>query len=265
MIKKILWYSIATISVVGIIIFTVGFFKAVSLTTGTQNEIGQSTESLNEDTVQEQKNTLKLTILGDSVAKGTGDETGRGFAGNLEDALNSITSKEITVENLGIDGLRSAALLESFQNKSLTTLLEVSDFILISIGGNDLRTLQNQDDTTKEQGIDALQNQYISDLKEIIQSIRESNKDATIVFVGLYNPYITTGSFVDGSLVRSWNYNTQQLIEADDFAVFVSTYDLIKFNAKKYISVDGLHPNAVGYQEITNRIVNAIEGLIVNN
>ncbi|MBC7958340.1 MAG: GDSL family lipase, partial [Vallitaleaceae bacterium] len=209
MIKKIIWYSVVTISVLGIIAFSTGFYKAIRLTTGTTNgaiSSEQNTQSPNDNPIEKPANSLSLITLGDSVAKGTGDETNRGFAGNLKDLMNSKTSKDVMVENLGIDGLRSGNLLEEVQTGKLDAVIKTSDFILLSIGGNDLRTLQNQDEPSKVKDVIEIQNQTISDLKEIISHIREINKNATIIFVGLYNPNVKTGSYVDGELVRSWNF-----------------------------------------------------------
>ena len=268
MLKNIIWYTVTTISIIGIIILSIGFYKAISLTSGanTSTQISNDTidnQESNDPTVKT-SNSIILTIVGDSVAKGTGDETGKGFAGNISNIMNSKTSKEVKIENLGIDGFRSSNLLEQIKTGKLDSLLKTSDFILISIGGNDLRTIQNEDDSSRQAGFDTLKSQYISDLKDIIKLIRENNKNAYIVFVGLYNPYIASESFIDGELLRNWNYTTQQLLETDDSSIFVTTYDLIKFNTAKYIAMDGLHPNAAGYQSISSRIVDSIESLIVN-
>jgi lysophospholipase L1-like esterase len=36
----------------------------------------------------------------------------------------------------------------------------------------------------------------------------------------------------------------------------------VKFNIKKYIAPDGLHPNSAGYQAISSRITEALEGIL---
>ncbi len=243
-----------------------GFFRAMSLTAGANDQTDPKEESpkSGSNTAVRKPGAIQITVMGDSIAKGTGDETGKGFTGNLPELMSTITSKDVLVENVGIDGIQSAGLFELLQSGKLDPVLKISDFVLVSIGGNDLRTLQKKDETSKEQSFDSLKDEYLDNLKKAAGIIRKNNRHAFIIFLGLYNPYVTTGSFVDSGLVRAWNYSTQQLIETDERSIFVSAYDLVKLNTAKYMARDGLHPNAAGYQAIAGRIVDSIESVIVN-
>ena len=44
--------------------------------------------------------------MGDSIAKGTGDEKGKGIGGYLVDLLKSQTPKDIKVDNVAVDGYK---------------------------------------------------------------------------------------------------------------------------------------------------------------
>jgi lysophospholipase L1-like esterase len=95
----------------------------------------QSSQSVSElaQKLSEKNSPLKVLILGDSIAKGTGDEQGKGFSGYLSDELKKSTSKDIIVKNEGIDGLTSTALLEQLQSKRLNPMITDADLILVSI------------------------------------------------------------------------------------------------------------------------------------
>ena len=262
MIKKSMWYVIVIIAFIGFIVLSVGFYKAIMLTSGSISKSIPDKADTNKTKISRQTNIIDILIMGDSIAKGTGDEMGKGFSDYLPESLKNKTHKDISIQNVGTDGLRSEGMLTQLQNGKLDSLIGKTDFILISIGGNDIRTIQNLEVSAKDQSFNELQVKYLSDLKESINIIRKSNKNTMIVFLGLYNPYRTTGSFEDDRLVNIWNSSTQQLLEADDRSLFIPTDDLIKFNIEKYIAADGLHPNSSGYQAISGRIAEAVEGLL---
>lgn len=206
---------------------------------------------------------IKIVIMGDSIAKGTGDEEGKGFSSYLPDYIKNQTQKELSVENTGIDGLKSAGLLEQLQNEKLDSLVAASNIVLISIGGNDLRSLNSLNDVTKEDKFKDLEDRYLNNLKETLRIIRKGSANTYIVFVGLYNPIenTTSSSYEDTKLINTWNYDTKQLVEVDAKAVFIPTVDIFKLNLNRFIAPDGLHPNSLGYQAISNRITKSIENV----
>ncbi|HEY5582891.1 MAG TPA: GDSL-type esterase/lipase family protein [Ruminiclostridium sp.] len=266
MLKKIMWYGIVVIAFIGFITLSLGFYQALTISSGKAKTASKiSLPNANGSLSASQKaNQLNITIMGDSIARGAGDITGKGFTQYLPEDLKNKTSKDLSIEDVGIDGYRSVDILSQLQSGKLDNLLKNSDFILISIGGNDIRTIQSQSETNKDQSFKALQDKYLSDLKASINIIRKSSQVATIVFLGSYNPYLKTSSVEDTRIINLWNSNTDQLIESDPHAVFVPTYDLIKYNIDKYIALDGLHPNTEGYKAISSRIAEAIEGLVVS-
>ena len=73
-----------------------------------------------------------VLILGDSVAHGAGDETGRGIGGPLA----SLTHAH--VENFGINGARTANVLHQLQRADVRAAVKRAQLIVVSIGGNDL-------------------------------------------------------------------------------------------------------------------------------
>lgn len=267
MLKKSIWYSILAIAFVGIIVLSVGFYQAITVTTQVtaqpqaNAEIPQATPA-SAKLSSRNSEMFKVLLLGDSVAKGTGDEKSKGFAGYLPDNLKNSTPKELLVENAGIDGQESLGLLELVQSRKLEKMISDQDLILISIGGNDIRSILALNALAKEEQFKVRQDNYLSNLKQTLKLLRTTNPNSHIVFVGLYNPYEKATSVEDIGLLNTWNYNTQQLVEEDGKGLYIPTYDLLKFNLGIYIAKDGLHPNSAGYQAISQRISESIESIV---
>src|SRR5205085_11817580 len=71
---------------------------------------------------------LHVVVIGDSVAHGAGDESGRGIAGVLGTMLH------VPVGNFGINGARTTDVLRAMTKMPI----ETADAVIVSIGGNDL-------------------------------------------------------------------------------------------------------------------------------
>ncbi|AFQ45034.1 GDSL-type esterase/lipase family protein [Desulfosporosinus meridiei] len=266
MFKKSMWYSILVIAFVGFVILANGFYQAILVTTQANPQPTSESSPLESATdltpSSKNPNTIQILILGDSVAKGTGDEKSKGFSGYLTEYLKNNTSKEIISDNMGIDGLESTGLLEQLQSHRLEQQLTHTDIILVSIGGNDIRSILTLNSFDKENEFKVRLDRYLSNLKLTFKELRRTNPNSIIIFLGLYNPYEKATNLVDSQLLNSWNFNTQQLVETDSKAIFIPTYDLFKYNTGKFVAQDGLHPNSAGYQAISNRISRSLEMII---
>lgn len=264
--KKILWFSILLLSLIGIITLSAGFYQALTIA-GQPSRIGavpmvrNGTGNSKGESLPEKGNSVSLLIIGDSIARGTGDETGKGFSFYLPDDLKNKTPKEIVVNNIGIDGLQTNGLLELLQGEKVKPVIAVADLLLISIGGNDLRQIRRLKAMAKEDGFQKTFDSYVTGLTSIFKTIRKTNTDALIIFIGLYYPSVQDISPDDINLLLAWNEGTQKIIEQDERAIFIPTYDLFKLNAAKYIALDALHPNTAGYQAIADRIGKNIDGV----
>jgi len=270
MLKKSIWFTILTVSLLGLILFSIGFYQAINVTIASSPQSSTNSplpQTPGESTKLPSKrvNSFQVLILGDSIAKGTGDEKGKGFSGYLPESFKNDTSKEILVNNAGIDGLESLGLLEQVQNRSLDKTITESDLILISIGGNDIKSLLSLNDLAKEDAFNTRQDSYLNTLRETLKILRTNSPNSLIIFLGLYNPYEKANSIENTRLLNTWNYNTQQLVEEDGKGIFIPTYDLLKFNLARYIARDGLHPNSAGYQALSNRISKSVETIIAGS
>jgi lysophospholipase L1-like esterase len=205
---------------------------------------------------------IKITIMGDSIARGTGDETGKGLAGYIPYYFRNLTSKDISIEDIGINGLHSAGFLEQLQSGKPDSLITDSDYIVISIGGNDAREILGSRGISREDEFMDIMDAYLANLKESLKIIRKDNPFCVIVILEIYNPYQDEDPG-DNSLVNNWNFKTEQLLENDRKAIGIPTNALFKFNTGRFIAADGLHPNSGGYRAISEMISRSVESFLV--
>ena len=93
---------------------------------------------------------LHVVTLGDSLAYGAGDETGRGIAGRLEEELRRRGMTDSETVNLGVNGAQTADLLARLKQDRVRKPVARADAIILSIGANDLfRTQSAREETLR--------------------------------------------------------------------------------------------------------------------
>lgn len=217
-----------------------------------------STDKEPTEKVTEQINTKNLTVvaLGDSLTRGTGDDSGKGYVGLVtEDLKKRLSPQEIIIYNLGINGQTSSELLAQLGKQNIGRQIGEADVILMTIGGNDLfqqgETLFN----LNLENVQQLQQEYLANLQQVFTTIRGSNQHATVFLLGLYNPFIKLEqSETTNTIVREWNYATEKVVGQFEQIVFVPTFDLFQLSVNDYLYSDHFHPNQAGYQLISNRL-----------
>lgn len=224
---------------------------------------GLEENQANPETEQKQTVTTDVTVLalGDSLTRGTGDETGKGYIGLVTDQLREeLDPREVTVYNLGINGQDSSQLLQQLGQKNIIRQVKEADVILMTIGGNDLFQEGETLIDFNLAAIEKSQQQYLSNLEQIFTNLREQNAHATIFILGLYNPFIKLEhSAVTNNIVRGWNYATENVTGKFENVVFVPTFDLFQVSVNDYLYSDQFHPNQAGYELISDRLIPLIK------
>ncbi|MFK9090418.1 SGNH/GDSL hydrolase family protein [Bacillus salipaludis] len=207
----------------------------------------------------ESKKGLTIVALGDSLTRGTGDETGKGYVGVLIDEIKEKTKRPVQLTNLGINGQRSDQLRNQVQETEVGRQIEKADMVLVTIGGNDLfRGGQGLVDFEKED-IVTIEKKYLDNLKFIFEQIRKKNSEANVFFIGLYNPFIGLDQGKEMSkIVRHWNYDSAEVSAAYPKIVFVPTFDLFELKVNDYLYSDKFHPNSKGYRLIAERVASLL-------
>jgi lysophospholipase L1-like esterase len=267
-IKKITWYVIITISTAGLLFFISGFVMVINVNHNAkmklnEKNIGEKKNGLGaSEFFRKNKNAVTVGVIGDSIAKGTGDEKGKGFSGYLPEYFKNQTPKDISVNNAAIDGLRVSGLREQLQSGKIDRLITGSDYVVISIGGNDARTVLQVKGISREDEFSGILDAYLASLKESIKIVRRLNPECIVIFIGLYNPYQENG-YENNRLLNEWNYKTEALLNEDNKTLFIATYSIFKLNVERFIAADGLHPNSAGYQAVSGMISKSVEEILV--
>ncbi|WP_349655000.1 GDSL-type esterase/lipase family protein [Paenibacillus sp. G2S3] len=272
--SKWTWRTVSLISIVTTIILIVGLVYAVRdiiypVGEASGTNLPQQTAAPATETVKK----LKVVALGDSLAKGTGDNSGDGFVKRM---VSGLSAKGIEVEllgNMGINGLTTTGLQSKLDEDGVDYALHLANVILLSIGGNDLfkdsNILQNsgalQSESTTDQELTpesllAALPEAAGRLGKILEKINEINPNAQIYYMGLYNPF---GDIPDlllpgNQAVAKWNNAAMDIINKHSNMTLVPTFDLFNKHLDKYLSTDHFHPNGDGYQRIGERFIQAI-------
>ncbi|WP_235841995.1 SGNH/GDSL hydrolase family protein [Neobacillus fumarioli] len=205
------------------------------------------------------KKELRIVALGDSLTRGTGDETGKGYVGDIVDEVKKKTKRPVLLINLGINGQTSSQLRQQVQQIEVGRQLQMADCILLTIGGNDLfRGGQGlQDYQTKQ--INVIEKHYLDNLKFILQQIRKNNQTANVFFIGLYNPFMDLAQGKEmAKVIRHWNYDSAEVSASFNKVVFVPTFDLFELKVNDYLYSDKFHPNTKGYRLIAERVASLL-------
>lgn len=270
-----IWRSVSTISIVATLLLIFGFayaIKDVIFPQGdsTLNE-GQKAAAPAQDTqnggnkavVEDGK--IRMAVIGDSLARGTGDDEGLGFVRRAANLLKDEGKDVQVLNNLGVNGLRTDALLKKLDEQGVQYVLQQSNFILLSIGANDLfqggQVLQGEDPPTAEKLAAALP-ETSKRLQEILKKVKEINPNAQIAYIGLYNPFGNVKELEKpgNAVVAAWNDAAMSILNNEDNMTLVPTFDLFENHLDEYLSSDHFHPNGQGYQQMAVRIAQEYHG-----
>ncbi|UOF88891.1 GDSL-type esterase/lipase family protein [Fodinisporobacter ferrooxydans] len=205
---------------------------------------------------------IRIFAMGDSLSRGYGDETGLGYIGDLQQALEK-KGLQTTVDNIAVDGFVSDQLVHQIKDPAIQKQVAAAKIITFSIGGNDLvRNVANFTIPTIEQ-TKASEEHYLKNLNTILQTVRANNSQAPILMVGLYNPFLQLqGGAAGTAVVEDWNGRTSTLLRSYTNTYLVPTLDIFAANGDKFLYADHFHPNAAGYQAIAARMLQDLSSLL---
>jgi len=198
-----------------------------------------------------------LLVLGDSLARGTGDETGKGFASDVQEALKK--RGRLDTANVAVNGAESNDVLRGLDSENVRRLAASADWILLSVGGNDLSHALPREATTSSsplEEIGAARARYASNLRQILSRLREANPRTPVYVVGLYDPFGDEGprARMGASVILSWNTLIEETALSFPRVFVVPTFDLFQGRPDR-LAVDRFHPNSKGHQAIADRIL----------
>ncbi len=207
---------------------------------------------------------LHYLALGDSLTAGVGDEYSQdGFVGRLADSMLAWPSiSDVEVDNRGKRGRRSDQLLKLVKKGHYDEELQKAQLISITMGGNDVMKVVRQDlFNLKRDAFDKELLAYKDRYGKIIAGIRAKNPTVPLLLIGFYNPFsiVTNEANEFDTIITEWNNVIKDIASKDANACYVSVEDLFDSNKELVYHTDFFHPNAKGYEKMTERIKAAME------
>lgn len=250
--RFLFWYLPFFAAVVAAGVFAYGFITFLRGDIGAPVDVAPVRDTTPAAATKE----LVPLILGDSLARGTGDESGRGIPGRLDDELKSRRVAAKRTLNLGINGARTTDLLRQLETPNVRRLIGEANVVIVSVGGNDLWGGADWR-TAAPPNPDAVMNDVLGRIEKVISTIRELNPKARIFFLGLYNPFAATpqGRLLNG-MVNRWNGRVLDTFGADPNFTLVQTADL--FTHRDRLALDRFHPGGEAYGLIARRIADGV-------
>ncbi|HEY2798493.1 MAG TPA: GDSL-type esterase/lipase family protein [Thermoanaerobaculia bacterium] len=223
------------------------------------------------------KGAVRILVLGDSLAKGTGDETGKGFAVRVQESFRANGKVPAELTNLAVNGMETPEVLAVAETANVRALARSASLILLSTGGNDLShgatfgTRGNEPAANLPDAVAAARGRYVEGLRRILEILREENATAPILLLGLYDPFGATGPFnstqegdarsgaarLGASVVLQWNALAQETALAFPGVTVVPTFDLFQGRPDR-LSADRYHPNGDAYAAIAARMLQLV-------
>jgi len=200
---------------------------------------------------------LRAVVLGDSVARGAGDERGEGIPGALDAEFRGRAFRTAAVANLGINGARTRDILRLLTRSTARAAIRTADVVVLSIGGNDLYG------DPRARVFAALlpelqQERTAKRVQRIVGTLLEINPAARIYVLGLYNPYrrSANGAWLDRQ-VHHWDARLITHFAANREVRVTRICDLLERD-DRISALDRFHPGGEGYTAIAARIVSSM-------
>ncbi|HUF17595.1 MAG TPA: GDSL-type esterase/lipase family protein [Thermoanaerobaculia bacterium] len=252
MLKRFLTWKLPLVTALfASLVFASGFILVL------RGDVGEAvTAPVAEPRAETLPETLRVVLLGDSLARGTGDESGLGIGGTLDAELDSRKVTRRPTINLAINGARTPDLLRQLESRNVQQIIRESNVVVLSIGGNDLFGGFGRVNAPPENP-DAVMDAVLGRIDQIVGRVREANPEARIFLIGLYNPFTESESGGRlGEFVNRWNGKLLERFQSDPDLTVVQTYDL--FSHRQRLSLDRFHPGREGYRLIGRRIADSL-------
>lgn len=213
---------------------------------------------------EENAKQLHYLALGDSLTDGVGDEYSQdGYVGRLADSLLTWPSvAEVEVDNRGKRGRRSDQLLKLVKKGHYDEELQQAQLVSLTMGGNDVMKVVKQDlFNLKRDAFDKELLAYKERYSKIIEGIRAKNPTVPLLLIGFYNPFsiVTNEANEFDTIITEWNKVIEEVASEDSNACYISVEDLFDSNEELVYHTDFFHPNAKGYDKMTERILTTME------
>jgi lysophospholipase L1-like esterase len=254
--RVLLWFLPAGLGLAGAVLLSAAF--ALALRGAGGDPLGAPAPPPKAQAPEAPKPGRRLVlILGDSLARGTGDASGRGWALDVADEIRRRVPADAT--NLAVNGWESDDVRRQTESANVRELAGRASVILLSVGGNDLshavpRSMESAVAAIGE--VEKSRTAFAANLRAILATLREVNPSAPIYLLGLYDPFEVPGSQgrLGSSVILQWNAMLSETALSFENVRVVPIFDLFQGRGDR-LAADRFHPNREGYAAIAARAV----------
>lgn len=235
------------------IVFATGFYLALE---GNVGKVAGEAEAEVETAVQPE--TLRVVMLGDSVARGVGDPSGGGIGDAIGRELERRGIEQQEVINLAVSGARTDDLAEQLAHANVEYIVSTADVVVVSIGGNDLfgeaaAAQRGALAVPSEEAVEGIVDRVTS----IVEEIRVENQKGRIFVIGLYSPFVESPlDRLARVAVARWNAALIERFASDPRITVIPLADLIDRQSR--LSPDRFHPSGEVYAIVGRRIAESM-------
>ncbi|WP_419880754.1 GDSL-type esterase/lipase family protein [Peribacillus sp. B-H-3] len=194
---------------------------------------------------------IHFTALGDSLTIGTGTPLfSPGFVQRFKKMLEEDLQERVALQVKARTGIETEDISRFLNNRFVVQWVESADVITITGGGNDLihalrKYEQHRDEKIFLETLDSAQQNFSEIISKIYKIKRNNDSPYAVRILNLYNPLPQV------SLADRWITNFNEHIQKFGSAPHVeiaNIYAAFKGREKELLSMDGVHPNSLGYQ-----------------
>ena len=195
---------------------------------------------------------IRVVAIGDSLAYGAGDESGKGLTGYLKDDLKRAGFESVETVNLGVNGAQTSDLIARMKQERTRSEIQKADVIVLSIGANDLfRTPGAREETLRAPL--AVAERILQRIQGIVTDLRGLNPRARILILGGYNP-VPTHPYAPtiNQYLQLWDETLAGTFEDDPLVSVVKMRDIV--TPQRLSRYDNFHPGREAYKAAADRI-----------
>lgn len=191
--------------------------------------------------------------LGDSLTVGVGSGFfSPGFVQRYRRMAEWELDEEIYLQIFAHPGYKTADILTELSNDFVKESVKEADIITITAGGNDLITaarnyLQDKNEEDLRNGL----KECMTNMSAIFNTIhllkKQVERPYIIRMINLYNPF--PKEEIAKKWVRKFN-NHLKILAEHECVKMANIQKAFRDYEKEYLSIDGIHPNDIGYERI---------------
>ena len=207
---------------------------------------------------------MHIAFVGDSLAQGAGDETGKGIAGRLETELRlRDVADSIVASKFGATGATTEDIEKLLALPATRSTIAQADAVVVSVGANDLRESLSEGNFLRSPL--TMFSDVLRAIDDVVRDIRRMNPDAPILVLGAYAPIaLQRAAALFEPLAAIWDSALGSRF-ADDPRVFIVRMSDIVDRPGRLSTLDSFHPGGEAYQETAKRIAEVLADKVKPN